>query len=79
MRDNAIVDAAFKGMRPVVIALIIAPVISLVRPMKHWHIALAVVLAAALWYFAFSPVYLLLASAIVGVVWAYFTTNKSSK
>lgn len=79
MRDNKIVDAAFKGMRPVVIALIIAPVISLVRPMKHWHIALAAMLAAALWYFAFSPVYLLLTSAIVGVVWAYFTTKKSSK
>lgn len=76
IRDNAVVDAAFKGMRPAVIALILAPIISLVRPMKPLHIALAVVAALALWYFAFSPIYLLLASAIVGVVWAYFTSKK---
>lgn len=76
IRDNAVVDAAFKGMRPAVIALIMAPIISLVRPMKPLHIALSVVAAIALWYFAFSPIYLLLASAIVGVVWAYFTSKK---
>ncbi len=76
IRDNAIVDAAFKGMRPAVIALIMAPIISLSRPMKPLHIVVAVVAAAALWFFAFSPIYLLLASAVVGVVWAYFTTKK---
>ncbi len=79
MRDNKIVDAAFKGMRPVVIALILAPIIALVRPMKPLHIVIAIVAAAALWYFAFSPVYLLLASAVIGVVWAYFTSNKLSQ
>ncbi|MFR9534382.1 MAG: chromate transporter [Rikenellaceae bacterium] len=76
IRDNKIVDAAFKGMRPVVIALILAPMVSLVRPMKPLHIALAAVAAAALWYFAFSPVYLLFTSAVIGVVWAYFTSKK---
>ncbi len=79
IRDNKIVDAAFKGMRPVVIALIMAPIISLVKPMKPLHIALAVVAAAALCYFAFSPIYLLAASAAVGVLWAYLSTKKVSK
>lgn len=79
IRDNKIVDAAFKGMRPAVIALILAPIVSLVRPMKPSHIALAALAAAALWYFAFSPIYLLLASVVVGVLWAYLTTNKLSK
>ncbi|MFI3281756.1 MAG: chromate transporter [Rikenellaceae bacterium] len=78
IRDNKIVDAAFKGMRPAVIALIMAPIISLVKPMKPLHIAIAIVAAAALWYFAFSPVYLLFASAIIGVVWAYLTSKKIS-
>ncbi len=76
IRDNKIVDAAFKGMRPAVIALIMAPIISLVRPMKPLHIALAGVIAVALWYFAFSPVYMLLASIIFGVAWAYLTSKK---
>ncbi|MFR9504213.1 MAG: chromate transporter [Rikenellaceae bacterium] len=75
IRDNKIVDAAFNGMRPVVIALIMAPIISLVRPMKPSHIALSIVIAAALWYFEFSPIYVLLASAIFGVVWALFSTK----
>ncbi len=79
IRDNKIVDAAFKGMRPAVIALILAPVLTLLRPMKPLHIALAVVGAVALWYFAFSPVYLLLASAVVGVIWAYINTKKSAR
>ncbi len=79
IRDNKIVDAAFKGMRPAVIALIMAPVISLMRPMKAMHIVLAIFFAVALWYLAFSPVYLLLISAIIGVIWAFFTTKKSEK
>ncbi len=78
IRENAIVDAAFKGMRPVVIALILAPVVSLIRPMKVIHIALSAVAAAVLWYFAFSPVYLLAASAIVGIVWGYLTVKKQN-
>ncbi|MFR9523551.1 MAG: chromate transporter [Rikenellaceae bacterium] len=79
IRDNKIVDAAFKGMRPAVIALILAPIISLTRPMKPSHIALAIVAAGALWYFAFSPVYLLFISAVVGVVWAYILTKKQAQ
>ena len=35
IRQNPVVDAAFKGMRPAVVALIIGPVISLARGM-HW-------------------------------------------
>ena len=35
VRHNLVVDAAFKGMRPAVVALIIGPVISLARGM-HW-------------------------------------------
>ncbi len=76
IRDNEVVDAAFKGMRPVVIALIMAPVLSLMRQMSPLLIALAIVAAVALWYFAFSPIYLLLASVVVGLVWAYFTTKE---
>ncbi len=79
IRDNAVVDAAFKGMRPAVIALILAPVLSLTRDMQPLHILFAIASAAALCYFAFSPVYLLLAAAIVGVIWAILTSKKSAQ
>ncbi len=79
MRDNALVDAAFKGMRPVVIALIVAPIVSIARSMKPALIALAVVVAAGLWYFELSPIYTLLASALVGAIWAFFTSKKVAR
>ena len=44
IRQNPVVDAAFKGMRPAVVALIIAPLVTLTRGM-HWSM---IVLAAAL-------------------------------
>ncbi len=76
VRDNEIVDAAFKGMRPAVIALILAPLVSLVKPLNTIQIILAVCVGGALWYFAFSPVYLLILSALVGALWAFFTSKK---
>ncbi len=65
IRDNQWVDAAFRGMRPAVVALIVAPVIGLARGM---HAALIAV-AAAVWYWGFSPVWLLLAGAAAGALW----------
>ncbi len=75
IRDNAIIDAAFKGMRPAVIALILAPVLSLAKAMNVVQIVLAVASAVALYLLSFSPIYLLLGSALVGVVWAYVNSK----
>ena len=36
IRENRYVDAAFKGMRPAVIALIAAPILNLARGMVWW-------------------------------------------
>lgn len=70
IRDNMWVDAAFKGMRPAVVALIVAPIVGLARGM-HWaKMAVAAAVALIVWYFAISPVWFLVAGAIVGVVWA---------
>ncbi len=76
IKDNAIIAAAFNGMRPAVIALIVAPMISLARPMSPQFIVLAIVLAGVMWYFAISPIYPLIASAAVGVVWGYRMTKR---
>ena len=69
MRDNRWVDAAFKGMRPAVVALIVAPIVGLAKGL-HWVlISVATATALAVWYFGFSPVWLLIAGAIGGALW----------
>ena len=70
VRHNAVVDAAFKGMRPAVVALIIAPIAGFIKGM-HWIlVAVAAAVAVVVWYFAISPVYLLVAGAAAGALWA---------
>lgn len=69
MRDNHWVDAAFRGMRPAVVALIVAPIVGLAKGL-HWVlIAVAAATALAVWNFGFSPVWLLIAGAIGGALW----------
>ena len=66
IRDNAYVDAAFKGMRPAVVALIVAPIIGLTKGMRWWLVAVALAVALVVWYFGISPVWFLIAGAVVG-------------
>ena len=70
VRHNAIVDAAFKGMRPVVVALMFAPVLGFVKGMRWWMISIAAMVALAVWYLGFSPIYLLILGAVAGLLWA---------
>lgn len=70
MRHNSIVDAAFRGMRPAVVALIVAPVVGLTKGMHWWLIALSAVVAVTVWYFGFSPIWLLIGGAVAGILWA---------
>ena len=70
VRDNRWVDAAFKGMRPAVVALIVAPIVGLAKGM-HWVlIAIAAATAIVVWHFAISPIWFLVAGAIIGLLWA---------
>lgn len=76
VRTNHWVDAAFRGMRPAVVALILAPVLSMSRGM---HRALYLVIAGTallVWGAGFSPVYLLLAGAVGGAVWSSVTAKR---
>ena len=70
IRENPIVDAAFKGMRPVVVALMFAPVVGLAKGMVWWAMAVAGAVALAVWSFSFSPIYLLIIAAVAGLLWA---------
>ena len=70
VRHNAVVDAAFKGMRPAVVALIVVPSLSLARGMHPALIGVVILSALAVWWFGFSPIYLLVAGAAAGILWA---------
>ena len=79
VRDNAVVDAAFKGMRPAVVALIVVPVISLARGM-HWSMTAVVAASAvAVWRFGVSPVYLIILAAAAGIAWEIVIAKRSVK
>ncbi|MBR2326285.1 MAG: chromate transporter [Alistipes sp.] len=79
VRDNRYVDAAFRAMRPAVVALIVAPLVGLTRGMKWYLIALAGAVAMAVWYFGFSPIYLIAGGVIVGVAMAVYNGRKGAQ
>ncbi|MDE7128950.1 MAG: chromate transporter, partial [Alistipes sp.] len=72
VRDNVCIDAAFRGMRPAVVALIVAPIVGLTRGMSALLMAVAAAVAVAVWYWGFSPVWLLVAGAAAGALWAAY-------
>ncbi len=79
VRDNRYVDAAFRAMRPAVVALIVAPLIGLVKGMRWYLMAVSAAVALAVWYFGFSPAYLIALALVVGVVIAVVNGRKGVK
>lgn len=79
VRENRYVDAAFRAMRPAVVALIVAPLMGLVKGMKWYLAALSAAVAMAVWYLGVSPVYLIAGGVAVGVVLAVANGRKGVK
>lgn len=75
-RNNPVVNSVFKGMRPAVVALIVAPALNLTKGLGVWRVLLAAAAIAATLYFRFSPVYLLIAGATGGILYGYFKRRK---
>jgi chromate transporter len=71
MRDNRFVDAAFRGMRPAVVALIAAPLISMAKGMSWWKIAIALGASVVIWLLGVSPIWFIFAGAVVGIGWSF--------
>lgn len=79
VRENRYVDAAFRAMRPAVVALIVAPLIGLVKGMKWYLMGISAAVAVAVWYFGVSPIYFIAAGVAVGVVVAVANGRKGAK
>jgi chromate transporter len=79
VRENRYVDAAFRAMRPAVVALIVAPLMGLVKGMKWYLMAVAAAVAVAVWYFGVSPIYFIAAGVLVGISIAIANGRKGAK
>ena len=75
-RENVYVNAAFKGMRPAVVALIVSPIVSLSRGMGAWKYVLAAAVALFVWWSGVSPIWLIVVAAVVGVAIELFNSRK---
>ena len=70
--DNRYVAAAFKGIRPAVIALIAVPFINMLKKLPWYFIILGIAVAAVICYLGVSPVWFILAGATTGVIMSFY-------
>ena len=79
--DNAIVERLFKGLRPVVVALIAAPVFRLAKQAHvGWKNCWIPILSALLiWLFGVSPIGVILVAALGGFLYGYITRQSPNQ
>ena len=75
-RDNHVVAAVFKGIRPAVVALMLAPVFGFSKGLGWKRGVLAVVAAFLVWYFSISPVYLIIFGSLGGIAWGWWRLRR---
>lgn len=75
-RDNHVVVAVFKGIRPAVVALMLAPVFGFSKGLGWKRGVLAVLAAFLVWYFSISPVYLIIFGALGGIAWGWWRLRR---
>ena len=76
-RDNPVVERIFLGLRPAVVALVVAPVFTMARSAKvTWsNVWIPVVSALLIWLFGVSPIVVVLAAALLGYIYSCLTHN----
>lgn len=73
-RDNPWVEAAFRGVRPAVVALLAVPVFSMAKSAKvNWHNCWIPILSTILiWLCGISPALIISIAAIAGFAWGKY-------
>jgi chromate transporter len=79
-QDNPIVISIFKGIRPVVVALIAGPMVQMAKRSnkKWWTWILTVAALAMVAFLEFSPIYILLTTIVVFGIIAWTRDNKKT-
>lgn len=74
IKDNALVERAFKGIRPAVVALIAAPVIRLSKSAKvnKKTVIIPIICAALVAFLDITPVLIIIVAAIFGIVYGKY-------
>lgn len=77
-KNNALVEAIFKGIRPAVVALIAVPVFNLAKTAKLTYKTFFIPIVAVLliWYLGVSPVWIILLAGISGFLYGKIRTRK---
>ncbi|MFI3319219.1 MAG: chromate transporter [Rikenellaceae bacterium] len=79
IRDNAVVVAAFNGMRPAVVALMTVPMFTLMRGEHPSMMVITAITTFVMWWFNISPIYMIAAAVVFGVVWTYRVKRRVEK
>ena len=80
-QDNPIVERIFKGIRPCVVALILSPAIKMfINAKVNWKTAVLPIATVVLLYLLkISPVYIIIATIIGSVAFAFYSQNRLNK
>ena len=78
LQGNTVVEAVFKGVRPVVVALIAAPVFRMAKTAKIslYNFWIPVVAALLIWLLGISPIWVILVASIGGFVYGKYLEKK---
>ena len=79
--DNPTVISIFRGIRPAVVALILAPVVSTAKAarLNKWTIAIPVITALAIWLGGVSPILFIIIGGLGGYLCYRYTCRKSGE
>ncbi len=78
LQGNAIVEAVFKGVRPVVVALIAAPVFRMAKTanISRYNFWIPVLSALLIWLLGVSPIWVILVAGIGGFIYGKYLKSK---
>ncbi len=80
-KDNKVVAAMFRGIRPAVVALIAVPTINLAlrAQLNKFTLWIPVVSALAIWLLGVSPIWIIIIAGIGGILWGKGKKQKVEK
>lgn len=77
-KDNEYVIKAFKGIRPVVVALIGVPMIDMIKAtkMRWWSWVIVIASMTLVCFMKVSPIYIIICVIVISLYVAYYTEKK---